>query len=154
MPKDPRTVQGVCESLGVSGPVFDGTFEPWQTGGAGAGTIAASVATQFPWPPVSIANAGAPATLLPIYTPTGSVVSLPPPTPSPSATKSVDLGNGWFNPRDTAGAPTPIAGCSYPDGWNAVGAEVPESCGGSIARRAAEPATATIASVITPASRR
>ena len=27
--------------------------------------------------------------------------------------------------QDTAGAPTPISGCSYPDAWNAAGVSVP-----------------------------
>ncbi|CAL1711948.1 unnamed protein product [Somion occarium] len=42
MPTDPREAIGKCASLGVQGNPFAGTFESWQTGGAGAGTIAPS----------------------------------------------------------------------------------------------------------------
>ncbi|KAF5374698.1 hypothetical protein D9615_008928 [Tricholomella constricta] len=129
MPKDPRTSLGTCASLGVSGPIFDGNFQSWQTGGAGAGTIAPSATSRFPWPPASISNVGVPASLLPTYTATGTVATLSPPTLSPSPTKSVDVGKGWFNAQDTAGAPTPIAGCTYPsDAWDAIDAAVPPTC--------------------------
>jgi glucan 1,3-beta-glucosidase len=141
---------GVCEALGVSGSVFDGKFKSWQTGGAGAGTIAASATAQFPWPPASISNAGAPGSLLPVYTPTGTIVTLPPPTLTPSPSKSVDVGNGWFNAKDTASAPTSIAGCSYPDAWDAIGVAVPSACGGGAVKRA--PATTAEANLITPAA--
>lgn len=143
---------GVCESFGASESVFDGNFKSWQTGGAGAGTIAPSFTSQFPWPPASISNAGAPGSLLPVYTPTGTVVTLPPPTLTPSPSKSVDVGNGWFNTKDTASAPTAIAGCSYPDAWDAVGVAVPPTCGGGAANPA--PATTAEAGTITPAVRR
>ncbi|KAF8641449.1 hypothetical protein AX16_009962 [Volvariella volvacea WC 439] len=129
MPTDPRTSIGVCASYGVSGSIFDGEFQPWQTGGVGAGTIAAASTAAFPWPPPSIANAG-PATLLPSYTPTGVVQTLPPITFAVTPTPSVDVGDGWFNDADTAGAPTPIAGCTYPDQWDAVDAAIPPLCTG------------------------
>jgi aryl-phospho-beta-D-glucosidase BglC (GH1 family) len=134
MPKDPRSAIGTCASLGVDGPMFDGAFLPWQTGGAGAGTIAPTATASFPWPPATISNVDAAVSLLPSYTPTATVVSLPPPTFSASATpatKSIDVGKGWFNSQDSAGAPTPIAGCTYPpDPWDAVDAVVPPPCGG------------------------
>ncbi|KAG5653125.1 hypothetical protein H0H81_002192 [Sphagnurus paluster] len=128
MPTDPRTSIGTCAALGVSGPIFDGTFLPWQTGGVGAGTIAPSATMQYPWPPATISNVDGAASLLPTYTPTASIVSLPPPTLSPTPTKKVDVGSGWFNSQDTALAPTPIAGCTYPDPWNAINAAVPPLC--------------------------
>ncbi|KAF9461827.1 glycoside hydrolase superfamily [Collybia nuda] len=152
MPQDPRTAMGVCESLGASGRAFDGKFKSWQTGGAGAGTIAPSLTSQFPWPPPSISNAGAPGSLLPVYTPTGAVVTLAPPTLTPSPSKSVDVGNGWFNAKDTASAPTPIAGCTYPDAWDAIGVAVPRACGGGAAKRApvATAEAGTITSAVHP----
>ncbi|KAG6852261.1 hypothetical protein C0991_001473, partial [Blastosporella zonata] len=128
IPTDPRTALGTCKSLGVSGPSFDGVFEPWQTGGAGAGTIAASSTTSYPWPPATISNAGAPGSALPTYTPTGTVATLAPPTLTASATVSVNAGNGWLNAQDNGGAPTPIAGCTYPDAWNAIDVTVPPLC--------------------------
>ncbi|KAJ7846590.1 glycoside hydrolase superfamily [Mycena olivaceomarginata] len=39
MPTDPRTANGKCAAIGTQGTPFDGTFNAWQTGGEGAGTI-------------------------------------------------------------------------------------------------------------------
>ncbi len=128
MPKDPREALGTCATLDVDGTDFDGTFLSWQTGGAGAGDIPAASTSEFPWPPATIANAGAAVTELPSYTPTGTIVSLPPPTLTATSTGSIDVGSGWANTADTVPAPTPIAGCKYPDPWDAVDAAVPASC--------------------------
>ncbi len=89
MPKDPRTASGRCDAIGGAPNVpFDGTYQSWMTGGAGAGTIAATYA----WPPASINGADAAVTLLHSYTSTGPVSTLPPPTLTAKATKSVDAG--------------------------------------------------------------
>lgn len=131
MPTDPRTTIGVCASYGVSGPVFDGEFQPWQTGGVGAGVIAATAG--FEWPPAVISGAGGVAVAqLPIYTPTATPITLPPPTSTPTGTRSIDYGNGWYNPADTALSPTEIAGCTYPDGWDAINAAIPPGCSGDL----------------------
>ncbi|KAF7977045.1 hypothetical protein HWV62_4814 [Athelia sp. TMB] len=137
IPTDPRMAVGKCAALGVSGSNFDGTYLPWQTGGAGAGTIAATWSSSYGvYPPATISNAGAPATKLPQYTSTGTVGTLPPPTLTASAT-TVSAGNGWFDASDTAPGVTAIAGCTYPDAWSAVSAAVPTACGtGAGARRA------------------
>ncbi|KAG6816658.1 hypothetical protein H0H87_004301 [Tephrocybe sp. NHM501043] len=129
MPTDPRAALGTCASLGVSSPNFDGNFQSWQTGGVGAGTIAASSTSSYPWPPATISNVGVPGSLLPTYTSTGTVATLAPPTLTASPTKSIDVGNGWFNAQDNGGAPTPIAGCTYPlNSWDAIDAAVPPPC--------------------------
>lgn len=141
MPLDPRVANGTCAALGVSSPAFDGTYLPWQTGGAGAGAIAATATAGLPWPPVSISNADSPVTLLPTYTPTASIISLPPPVLTASATKSINVGNGWFDAQDTAGAPTTIAGCTYPNAWDAVTVAVPPLC---VAAAAAGPTATAI----------
>ncbi|CAL1711949.1 unnamed protein product [Somion occarium] len=135
MPTDPREAIGKCASLGVQGNPFAGTFESWQTGGAGAGTIAPSVSSQFgTFPPTTIANVPAASiTLLPTYTSTGGIQTLPPPTFSPAPTKSINVGNGWANIADTASFVTPISACAYPNAWSAVDAPVPTACGGSAA---------------------
>ncbi|PFH50439.1 glycoside hydrolase family 5 protein [Amanita thiersii Skay4041] len=131
MPTDPREAIGTCEGLGVSGNEFDGDFEPWQTGGSGAGTIAATATAMFPWPPVSFQSLDAPVKDLPTYTPTGTIITLPPPTFTlPGQDQTQHGGNGWYNPRDTASAHITVSGCSYPDGWDAVHATVPLPCGG------------------------
>ncbi|KZP22685.1 glycoside hydrolase family 5 protein [Athelia psychrophila] len=132
IPTDPRTAVGKCAAVGVSGAAFDGTYLPWQTGGAGAGTISATWSSSYGvYPPATISNAGAAASALPQYTSTGTVATLvPPPTLTASATASaVSAGNGWFDASDTAGGVTAIAGCTYPDAWSAVSTAVPTSCG-------------------------
>lgn len=128
MPTDPRTAQGKCDAVGIDFTPFSGTYSSWQTGGAGAGTIAASSTSQYPFPPTSIANVDGPASLLPTYTQTGTVATLPPPTLTPTPTSGVDVGNGWFDAQDTASAYTTKAGCSYPDAWDAVTVAVPTQC--------------------------
>ncbi|KZP22691.1 glycoside hydrolase family 5 protein [Athelia psychrophila] len=132
IPTDPRTAVGKCAAVGVSGAAFDGTYLPWQTGGAGAGTISATWSSSYGvYPPATISNAGAAASALPQYTSTGTVATLvPPPTLTASATASaVSAGNGWFDASDTAGGVTAIAGCTYPNAWSAVSVAVPTLCG-------------------------
>jgi glucan 1,3-beta-glucosidase len=126
IPTDPRQAAGVCSALGVPFGTFDGPYQPWQTGGPGAGTIAPSATRLYgDWPPTSISGfLDDEVRFLPTYTPTGVVVTLP--TATFTATASdVHQGNGWFDPDDTALAPTPIAGCSYPDPWEAEFAPLP-----------------------------
>lgn len=149
IPTDPRLAVGKCASLGVSGDQFDGTYQPWQTGGAGAGTIAATATAQFPWPPAQLSNVAVAADLLPSYTPTGTVATLPPPTLTASASKSIDVGDGWFDTKDTAGEYTAIAGCTYPDPWDAVSVAVPAQCGTVGAAAAAVTPTPTAATTAT-----
>ncbi|KAJ3731574.1 glycoside hydrolase family 5 protein [Lentinula guzmanii] len=131
IPTDPREATGVCAAQGVSQP-WNQTFQSWQTGGAGAGTIAATATAEFGiWPPVQISGVAADQmAFVPTYTPTGSVATLPPPTLT-ATTRSVSEGNGWFDLSDTTSAATAIAGCSYPDAWDAISATVPATvCGG------------------------
>ncbi|KAK1221925.1 hypothetical protein PQX77_015253 [Marasmius sp. AFHP31] len=124
MPTDPREAEGYCARLGITDNSFDGTYEPWMTGGAGAGSIPASATIGFEWPPASMS--GVPIgsmSFVPTYTPTGTVSTLSGPTSASSV-------KGWFNPSDTALAPATISACSYPDAWNAEDAPVPATrCG-------------------------
>ncbi|KAF8525997.1 glycoside hydrolase family 5 protein [Hysterangium stoloniferum] len=150
IPTDPREAYGACSSLGVdSGSPFRGTYSAWQTGGAGAGTIAPSLSSEFPWPPASIAGVEA-VSLLPTYTNTGPIETLPMPTFTFSAqgqVSTVSAGSGWLNPQDTQPGVTPVAGCTYPDPWDATDAPLPTAaCTG----RAAKKRTA-FDSAITPA---
>jgi glucan 1,3-beta-glucosidase len=130
MPTDPRTSIGACNN---SNP-WSGTLAPWQTGGAGAGSINPSVTSTLAWPPATISNAG-PASLLPTYTPTGTIPTLAVPTFTASnPATTFNAGNGWLNAQDTGGAYVPIVGCTYPDPWSGVGAPMPTApCGGGAA---------------------
>jgi glucan 1,3-beta-glucosidase len=119
LPKDPRTSIGKCASLGSNQAPFDGNYAPWQTGES-TSSIPASSSSSFPWPPPSISNAGVPISLMPTYTDTASIITLPPATftDAPSTlTAGVD---GWFDKSDTEGGITSIAGCPYPDEYNGI----------------------------------
>jgi len=117
MPTDPRGSVGAC---GGGSPTSPLTAE--ETGGAGAGDISDAVREQSPWPPVSVNPGPWLPTQLPSYTATGPIPTLPPPTGTPNA------GDGWFDAQDTRPMYTPIAGCTYPDAWNADNVDVPPLC--------------------------
>ena len=128
MPKDPRDAAGTCAKFGAPAPAWDGVYQPWQTGGAGAGEVAlAAVQKVLPWPP-PMANVPHAAGPLPQYmTPAvgkGSPVTLSPPAFA-GAAPTVHVGNGWANAKDTTPAVTPIPGCAYPNAWDALEAQVP-----------------------------
>ncbi|GAA5828566.1 hypothetical protein JCM11251_000853 [Rhodosporidiobolus azoricus] len=152
VPTNPRTAMGACPSLVTSNGFSIGyttqpapTLAPWMTGGVGAGTIQdqAMYTSYAAWPPASISGApdGAayPVSLLPTYTPTGNIITMTAqaqPTAWPSGySSSVDVGNGWANPSDTAGQYTPAADCTYVDAWSGAGVAVPTTsyCGGGAA---------------------
>ncbi|EGN96212.1 glycoside hydrolase family 5 protein [Serpula lacrymans var. lacrymans S7.3] len=137
MPKDPRVAVGACGNQNIWSP----PLQAWQTGGAGAGDLASGLSASYPWPPATISNAGA-ASLLPTYTPTGTVATLPGPTftlTSGSQTKTASAGDGWENPSDTAKGMVGIATCSYLDPWIGPSAAPPSplcSAGGAASARA------------------
>lgn len=126
IPADPRSASGSCNNTNPWSP----PLAPWQTGGSGAGSIVPSATATLAWPPASISNAG-PVSLLPTYTPTGTVPTLAVPTFTGSTTATTfSAGNGWQNPQDTQGAFVSVAGCTYPDPWSGVGAPIPTApCG-------------------------
>jgi len=133
MPTDPRTAVGACKNANP----FNGPLSAWQTVGTGAGQIPASVTASYTWPPTMISNAAA-ATLLPSYTPTGTVLTLPAPTFTETGSakgSSVSAGDGWQNPSDTAGAMVAIASCSYLDPWIGTGNPPSPLCSGGGAKR-------------------
>ncbi|ORY88674.1 glycoside hydrolase family 5 protein [Leucosporidium creatinivorum] len=142
IPENPRTIVGICTSLisenGFTVAMSENpapTLSPWMTGGSGAGTLLdeAMVTSFSAWPPTALQ--GTTTEFLPTYTPTGNPITMPTPTVTsyPSGySSSANVGDGWFNPSDTAGQMTPVAGCTYPDPWSGAGAAVPTSvCTGS-----------------------
>jgi len=137
MPTDPRKADGVCNPTAT----FAGPLQSWQTGGAGAGDMAASATAQYPWPPAAISNAGFAQSALadmPVYTPTGAVPTLAAPTfSSISAAVSSSVGDGWANPSDTQKMYTAIETCNYLFPW--IGPTNPPAplCGGQAKREAA-----------------
>lgn len=147
MPKDPRQAIGSC---GNSNP-WQPPLEAWQTGGAGADNIPASVTSALAWPPPQISNAG-PVTALPSYTPTGTLKTLPVPTFTKSGGATVSAGNGWQNPTDSAGMYLPIPTCSYLDPWVGPTAAPPSPLCGGGSRRELETPEPTITAA--PAARR
>ncbi|KAJ7118502.1 glycoside hydrolase family 5 protein [Mycena crocata] len=133
LPADPRVARGKCASLGVDDTHFVGTYSAWQTGGAGAGTIAPDAIASFgTWPPKSLSHVDAAAlTVMPTYTATGSVATLTYVTPSATGTATVEVtqtataGNGWFNKDDKAPGVTAVVGCTYPNAWGALTLQAP-----------------------------
>lgn len=116
-----------------AGPIFADSFQPWMTGGAGAGVIAPAQTSPYPYPPLTLEAPPYPASLLPSYTSTGAISTLPPPTYTNTKGATINAGNGWFDAQDKMAAPTPIAGCSYPNAWDAVSVALPAAivCGGA-----------------------
>ncbi|KAH9856792.1 glycoside hydrolase [Lenzites betulinus] len=126
MPTDPRQASGKCAHFGTQAAPFDGQFQAWQTGGAGAGVIAPGATADLAWPPQLNNVQPADMARLPQYTPTGTIHTLPPPSfTSPGVTVTAAVGNGWVNAQDTTPAQTPIPGCAYPDAWDALNAAIP-----------------------------
>ncbi|KAF9022002.1 glycoside hydrolase [Hymenopellis radicata] len=113
--KDPRQAAGKCGAQAE----FDGNYQPWMTGGPGAGTITAAAAGT-PYPPAELNGANVPAAQLPQYTSTGTVTTLP-------ALQRLAV----VHQSDTGLAPTTIPGCAYPNAWDANDAAVPTGCGGT-----------------------
>lgn len=153
MPTDPRQAVGMCAKLGAGGSSFDGSYQPYQTGGSPSATPAAGNIGTFP--PASIAGVAGNAAQLPVYTPTKSLVTLPGPTFTPAPTKSVSAG-GWFDAADTSSMVTAISGCRYPIAWSALSSAIPTGCGGNDAPAptplAASPATDAGALTTDPAA--
>ncbi|KAJ6552610.1 hypothetical protein DFH09DRAFT_1319059 [Mycena vulgaris] len=99
MPTDPRTAVGKCAAIGVLGEQFPRIYSAWQTGDAGAGTIAAAATAQSgQWPPAT------------------------------TRMERVDAGI-WDTERDegrgAAPVMTAVAGCTYPNPWDAVSSPAP-----------------------------
>ncbi|TRM68758.1 glycoside hydrolase family 5 protein [Schizophyllum amplum] len=74
----------------------------------------------------NVAGAGAPATALPTYTATAAVPTL---TASASFSDARGVGggdvDGWYATGDNAPAVTAVAGCVYPDPWDALEVALP-----------------------------
>lgn len=144
-------LQGTCASLGVAqDSPFNGTYQAYQTGGPGANGIinTADRASYGQWPPSSIGLV-ANAALLPTYTATGPVPTLSTESfPAPTLPTTINGGNGWFNPADNAKGIITVAGCQYPNAWDATAVPVPTAtCTGTGAARRRAP---LLAPVVTP----
>ncbi|KIK51604.1 glycoside hydrolase family 5 protein [Collybiopsis luxurians FD-317 M1] len=127
IPSDPREAIGHCASVLQSSQIFDGIYPTTATG-----TVAPAQTSSHAFPPPSLSPSfsGTQMPLLPTYTATGKVKTLFAPTFT--AAPSAIVGTGWNNTADTASAYVTVAGCSYPDSWNAVNASLPTAtCTGS-----------------------
>ncbi|KAI0709645.1 glycoside hydrolase superfamily [Cerioporus squamosus] len=131
IPSDPREALGTCASLGYPQNLpWNGTYQSWQTGGAGAGTISSTALASFSqYPPPSLSNVnGADPTQLPMYTATGVVQTLSTPT---FASATVTGGDGWADAADTSLAAVQVAYCAYPDAWGPPAGSTVVVCSGS-----------------------
>lgn len=135
MPKDTRDAIGTCGGIDP----FVGPLQSWQTGGAGAGDIPPGATDAIAWPPAVLSNAGA-ITLLPSYTATGPIPTLP----GPSFSASIDVGNGWANTADTQLMHVPIPTCNYLDPWVGPNELPPSPLCGAARRSINDPPAPTI----------
>ncbi|KAK8843498.1 hypothetical protein IAR55_007158 [Kwoniella newhampshirensis] len=139
IPRDPRAAGGHCGAIGVGGNRFLGRYPASATGSLSTPTpvIAADqLASHSVWPPTSLGpnfTDTAQIALFPTYTQTGTTVVLPTVSHPANAT----IGSGWANVADTTGAWVKVAGCIYPDSYDANAASlVPTAlCTGSSAKR-------------------
>ncbi|KAF8902804.1 glycoside hydrolase family 5 protein [Gymnopilus junonius] len=123
IPTDPRTAFGMCGALGASLQPFNGSYQPWQTGTPSS--IPASSTSQFPWRPTTISSASVPVDLLPTYTDTASIITMPPATFTQAPASVTKAADGWFNTKDTIGGITSVSGCPYPSEYDATFTVVP-----------------------------
>ncbi|KAJ7682559.1 glycoside hydrolase family 5 protein [Mycena polygramma] len=119
IPRDPRTASGKCQAVGLTPNPFIGTYAEWATGGV-TSTIPASSTASFPWPPTTISNANVPVTLMPTYTSTGAIITMPAATFTAAASSITASADGWFDAQDTVGGVVTVAGCTYPDEYNGI----------------------------------
>ncbi len=128
---DPRTSAGQCQRLGSTGNSFYATGGTLSGAKVGAGVVDAiaevpSLST-YAWPPAAIGLFNDTSTL-PLYPATGPIPTLPVPSQpvaTPAPTHTADFGTGWMNSADNGLMHVPIAGCAYPDPWNASNAAIP-----------------------------
>lgn len=118
IPADPRSSVGKCESLGTAQNLFNQSFLPWETGTPSS--IAASSSSSFTWPPSTISGDVVPNSLLPTYTNTAPIITMPPGTFSGAPSSVTSAVDGWFDKSDTVGGITAIVGCTYPDEYNGI----------------------------------
>jgi len=139
IPKDPRSSIGYCNNVGINAP-WNPPFKPWQTGGAGAGTVDPDFVSSFgAWPPQSLSGVDN-VNFAPTYTATGPIPTLPPPVYTLRNGSTISGGSGWFDKADNAGAPVNISGCTYPDPYAQTPIPLPTTtCGGKAGRRGAPP---------------
>ena len=139
IPKNPRSSIGYCNNAGINAP-WNPPFKPWQTGGAGAGTVDPAFVSSFgAWPPQSLSGVDN-VNFAPTYTATGPIPTLPPPVYTLRNGSTISGGSGWFDKADNAGAPVNISGCTYPDPYAQTPIPLPTTtCGGKAGRRGAPP---------------
>lgn len=153
IPHDPRKASGACQrlpgyyeqsSMAPVSPTWDGLYQPAMTGGFGTASAFPSGDSRYPWPPTSVQlGDGRTATAsqsLPTYTSTGSPIVLPGPTYTISNSQlqtleTISTGEpATITSRPTvalAPAPTFVAGCDYPDPWDAYNMDFTQVCGGT-----------------------
>jgi glucan 1,3-beta-glucosidase len=140
IPNDPREAIGYCESnnLVPSPTAFTG-YQPFMTGGVGAGTIPAAASSQYAWPLTQLVSSVSAGTALfyaqtdlsrlPQYTRTAAPMSAPTPTFTdlPSSISSQLVPTASLAPQS---AFTAVAGCTYPNEYSGNGIPIPTSaCG-------------------------
>ncbi|KAF9524461.1 glycoside hydrolase family 5 protein [Crepidotus variabilis] len=124
IPKDPRDTIGACQTFSKKEPKpFDGQYAPWATGTTSS--IPDATRAAFPWPPAKVSHAQLPVNILPTYTNTAPIITLPPATFTAAPAKITEPVKGWFDSKDSEGGISPIQGCQYPDRYNGNYTDIP-----------------------------
>jgi len=125
IPDDPRKADGFCERQASLTPTVTFTgYQPFMTGGVGAGQIPASVSLEYPWPLTTMAPDFNAADMSRLYQYTRTASPLTVPSLAPSYSGLAESVSSQLVPTSTYPAQaafTPVAGCNYPDiysGWN------------------------------------
>jgi glucan 1,3-beta-glucosidase len=72
-----------------------------------------------------ITSADVPLSLLPTYTNTAPIITLPPESYTGVPSQETAGVDGWFDDSDTEGGITTVSGCSYPDEYSASFSVIP-----------------------------
>lgn len=103
---NPRASVGQCQAMAAqmnqAAPqqvAWNGNFQPYMTGAAANPTVAAAQIQEYgTWPPASILGVADVENRAPMYTGTGTPVTLSGATPNatiPASTGTIGPGNGW-----------------------------------------------------------
>lgn len=119
IPDDPREAEGHCQRVANKVPqvTFTG-YQPFMTGGVGAGQIPAAASVEYPWPLTSMMPDFVATDMDRLYQYTRTGAPLAPPSLAPSYSVLPTSVSSALVPTTTYAARpayATVSGCSYPD---------------------------------------
>lgn len=135
IPDDPREAEGHCQRVANKVPqvTFTG-YQPFMTGGVGAGEVPASASVEYPWPLTSMEPSFVATDMSRLYQYTRTGPPLSPPSLAPSYSALPSNVSSAMAPTTTyAAVPAfaTVSGCSYPPIYSAHDLSLPatSACG-------------------------